>query len=670
MEWQYLWSAHNSHRILVARLCFIVNDLLFSGRNATLIAFIFFIQALHAAVIYTLLTRIREFPGTVRLAGAAFILICFFSAVQMENFTQPLQVCWTGVFLLASLASLTLTHCRRSLDAGRPNRYWVWLAATVLAAAGCNYSMANGNLIWPLLVVLALWLRLPRSAPIALAAAGCLFIALYFSGDTDAQRGGVSLLAKGPRILAYIVVYLGNPLGNLGNPQYWGIAGAVVLGIVGLAGGAFFTVKPLLDRRQPSPAIGALSLILLFNLGTAAVTALGRAGLGIVAAMSYRYRTPALIFWLVLFILSFNLLWSRRARLPGMAKAAAAVFTAGFVIALVSQHGFVTGRFAKWARLRRVAEVSLTVGTYVHPRLSQFFHAPGKIIEPAEFLRARDLSIFAGPWDDLLGTSLSYHFAVVADSSCSGYFDGVRQVAVMAGGKAGAKVWGWAWDQERAETPRRILITDTAEQIVGLAWGGSYGRPEILLAQPQIPVNRVGWEGYIRFQSPWIAPLRAYAVLSDGKSVAPLKGAHFIRPPERENLGGTALRQRFRVVGEGPCLGYFDGAAQDEEAAPGRANVRVWGWAWNRERNRVPEKVVIVDGRGRIVGVGYGGAYPRPQVRSLLPFITTHYIGWEGRLSVGGWLPPLKAYAMLPDGKTVVPLPGEHAPPAASPPPP
>ena len=53
-------------------------------------------------------------------------------------------------------------------------------AIPILAALGATYSLANGNLLWPLLVAAALFLRLRRSAVLSIAITGVVSTCVYF----------------------------------------------------------------------------------------------------------------------------------------------------------------------------------------------------------------------------------------------------------------------------------------------------------------------------------------------------------------------------------------------------------------------------------------------------------------------------------------------------------
>ena len=61
------------------------------------------------------------------------------------------------------------------------SRAWVYLLLSMLAALGATCSLANGSLLWPLLVAAALLLRLPRAGVFSLLATGIVSTACIFT---------------------------------------------------------------------------------------------------------------------------------------------------------------------------------------------------------------------------------------------------------------------------------------------------------------------------------------------------------------------------------------------------------------------------------------------------------------------------------------------------------
>ena len=78
------------------------------------------------------------------------------------------------------------------------------------------------------------------------------------------------------------------------------------------------------------------------------------------------------------------------------------------------------------------------------------------------------------------------------------------------------------------------------------------------------------------------------------------------------------------------CLGFFD----TRSPATGVAGEQVNGWAWIPRSRATFERVVLVNGEGRIVGLAAGG-YPRPDVPRDNRRIDSELVGWRGFMLPG-----------------------------------
>ena len=133
---------------------------------------------------------------------------------------------------------------------------------------------------------------------------------------------------------------LGNPFGQffreLSNRYFlwWD-------GLFGAFGLAYFVAAALRHLRQDRPANGGLELTFLgiagFMIGDAALTGLGRLKFGVEQAVTERYATPMLLFWLALAMIAIIEIWRR----PGL-RPLAMVLSLPFLIGLaLVQSSFV-----------------------------------------------------------------------------------------------------------------------------------------------------------------------------------------------------------------------------------------------------------------------------------------------------------------------------------------
>src|SRR6185437_2760542 len=89
----------------------------------------------------------------------------------------------------------------------------------------------------------------------------------------------------------------------LGTPWVWGsFRHPVVFGCLGLVSAAA-AIGRVLAQRNADSLVVMFTAVLLFDVGTSVLTALGRVGFGAAQSSSSRYETFSLVFWLSLAVL-------------------------------------------------------------------------------------------------------------------------------------------------------------------------------------------------------------------------------------------------------------------------------------------------------------------------------------------------------------------------------
>lgn len=290
-----LWAPHNEHRLFFPRLIMlglahlsrynIAYELSFS---ILLAVGIFILVFFRARKIFSLLGS----PGFPWVAAVLSLLT--FSLHQGENWVWGWQI---QVFLnvLAVVMGLVVL--------ASPELSWRNFAVAVACGVVATLSYANGLAYWPL-AFLALLLapsasrRRKRTAlAIWLGLTALAFIA-YFYRFEPASPSGKPLLyfAIHPlEYIRYILGYLGAPIITYaGYAFFLGILCLILFGSTGW----FFLRK---DRRAMVAALPFL-LLGLYSLACAALTGIGRIGLGMAQATSYRYVTFSNLIWFPNFI--------------------------------------------------------------------------------------------------------------------------------------------------------------------------------------------------------------------------------------------------------------------------------------------------------------------------------------------------------------------------------
>lgn len=126
----------------------------------------------------------------------------------------------------------------------------------------------------------------------------------------------------------------------------------------------------------------------------------------------------------------------------------------------------------------------------------------------------------------LIGKPLHAIFARTS-TRCLGFFDGV--ITKYAGGRPGAKVYGWGFDITTNTPIDRLVFADDNDTIVG-AGNGGFERPDVPARLPQVGSPTTGWQGYVGVTS---RPAAAWGILHRTSTVCRFKPS---RPSSGEGM--------------------------------------------------------------------------------------------------------------------------------------
>ena len=274
-----LFALHNEHRIVVARLFFLADHLLFQGRAIFIFISIFVIQFFHAILLWRLAWLAHPHRKALSIFVGSTAFVCLFSAEQYTNFTWSFQIQFVAVYFAATGALASLMVFARLLADQPPaseRRQWLWLGITILVGVIATYSMANGLLVWLILLLEAFWFGLPRRAKAILLVASVVMWAPLYLWDyktpqqTSSIRDGFHRL---PQSFAFAMCVLGSPLNAIVSEvdrifsiggENWQLVWTAAAGLVGFIAAAFLAVAfqayfalafTNYARRQPCPAI-------------------------------------------------------------------------------------------------------------------------------------------------------------------------------------------------------------------------------------------------------------------------------------------------------------------------------------------------------------------------------------------------------------------------------
>ena len=490
-SWFFL--EHVDHRLVVPKILFAIDHLAFHGRGWFLLLCALCIQALTGLILWRLarLAYKQDWSESVILAAA--IACCVFSAQQSMNFTLPFQVQFPMVYCFSIAALFAMRKTMRT----------AWLAASIALATLATYSMANGILIWPVMVLAALWLRMPRRWVLAIGASAIFVAAVYFYGWSDRTPREFALPMSAsqrlPRVLAFWLGHLGSPvfpLAFVSDSTAFRIACAVIPGaLLALALLAGF-VRLWRWREQYSSAQAILVFYCVFLAGSSLMMAYGRSGGDPLLIYASRYLTPSYLFWVSMLLAGWPLL--RRAPRTALYAALCAAMLIG--VAIHQRAALI--KIREQVNLKRLGETAI-VDNVTDPAVwPVLYHTPAQTMGAIDYLKNHNLTVFTEEWTHWPGMPLNRRFSIDrTPGACQGEF--ARVMRVTSPLKPGWRVTGRAWDNKAGRAPRYIVLADDTGLVAGVALGGFAPKGST-------------WDGYV--SGPPRA-ITAYVVEADERSL-------------------------------------------------------------------------------------------------------------------------------------------------------
>lgn len=524
----FLFSQHNEHRIALARVFFFIDHYVFHARSAFVLVCNSLVQALTAFCLWRLALRSGRFRRPTSALLGCFTLCCLFSGQQFTNLTWAFQIQFVAVYCTAVASILALDCVAKKHSNGRNTAGYFVL--TCILGVLSTYSMANGLMVWPMLVALSFWLGLPVRFRIALGTAFAIMATIYLWGYHSPPQTADptdSVLHHLPQVLAFSVTYLGSPIDPLATAilNRAGMGGdgpRVVCGAVAGATGTFavltMTIVLWRRRRVAVSAQVALLHVLFFILATSGLVGMGRVNFAVVEALTSRYVTPAMVFWVALVSLAWSLLAPPRLDPLRPRQALASAGLVGIMFFAIALHQPRWIQYSlDYATVLEQAQSAVVAGVYDDQPWHVAFHTPREIFAVVDYLRANRLSVFTEEWTHWTGKPLASRFTVDRVGACMGHFD--QATVVPSAIMPGSRIAGWAWDTKAARGPETVVLADDTGVVAGVA-RSTFQRPDVSAAVPAVKGGKAGWRGYIAGLA--ARPITAYLLESDGKSLCSL----------------------------------------------------------------------------------------------------------------------------------------------------
>lgn len=455
-----IFSLHNEHRIIIARLFFWVDMYLFNGNTIFLITLNYILAAI-AAWTFILITRESPFykEEKTTFAIAAFLAISFcFTWMQWENFTWAFQSQFFAAQLIPLIAFLLLYKSTAAPEAS--TRYF-WLACIAgIFSAG---TMANGVIALALMAIVSFVFGMRRWQSLTLIALSIIISISYFHNfHAPGNHGSLSktLLHQPLDSLHYVLLYIGSPAFFMTGKS----SAATLAGLFILLSAIFFSVQTFRTRRNDRFIILLLTYLLYIG-GSALGTAGGRLVFGLDQALSSRYTTPAVMAWATLAVIYTHYFHSR-------ANTIIKYTSITLMLSLVPQQ--LTALRNKEADLHEKLFAALAAELQIrdNKQIQMIFPSADYVLNASKEPSRLNYSVFGDRRirDAREEIATKAPTQLLGTSKCEGHLDLIQEVD---GAPDQLAVHGWIYNHADSSVPSIVRILDKNGIIVGRAVTGT-----------------------------------------------------------------------------------------------------------------------------------------------------------------------------------------------------
>ncbi len=488
------FSQHNEHRIFFSRLLFWLDYIYWGGLNKFLLAMNVFIQLLTLTLIFFTL-RVFNNNRSVSFAVVGIGFGLLFSWAQFENWIWGFQSQFFAVYTFALLSLFSIVYHHKLDGQGRVYYSWLLFGISILSAVLSSLTMANGLLIFPLLLALSLFIKMSFYKIMAISASGLITWLLYFSNYTNpSQHAHVteSIINHPLQVMIYSFTYLGAPIayfGSYSNKLYLPILAGFIL-VLGLLFFAFDIIR----KKQYNPIILIFFFFISFILGTAIITAAGRINFGVETALSSRYCTPALLAWFSILIMWYIKIVDFKNDRLHFNKCLHLILSITILFYLIPyQFKAMTPDHSRLFN-REIAMLALTMDVrdeeyiiHLHPKLE----VVANIVKQA---RELEIGVFNLDWYKRVQYS-GYEYIELQDNytSCKGNIDLIEYIEE----DEALRIKGWVLEKNKYQVPKQLIVVIPDGKVIGY---GLSGQPRLDVADVFDGAPKTsGWIAYVKY---------------------------------------------------------------------------------------------------------------------------------------------------------------------------
>ena len=465
--WPILWAPYWGERQVVTRLLWIANARFHSLASLTWLTLL--LQFTHIGILIGVAWALLRRRGGPRDSLVPFVIACLvifnllLSPFQMWNFVWSTQ----AMFILSFLAA-TLSFVCLALAEGK-HRAPLTALAIAFAVLG-SLTMPNGLLVWPVLVLQALYFKRGRTAAV-LALLGALAIGYYLHYYTvPFMRMGVGGMLRHPvEAILLVGVVAAGPVAFISN------AAAAVCGVLAFVATGYIAFRALRLDVPERPVLSRWLSVLVANivflvLSSASIVA-GRLdprflGPDPLYSVPVRYPTMVSVLWVSIALLTLDTCWRRRVRPVLLGFYAVPLLYLMF--ASVRTQYLMAQDWSDYFRAADALGVAFLLDAPDEELLAHLWRVRSERDERVAFLRRKGLAMFHEPRAAWMGKTVAELFPRTDPANVQGPSKDRRILGDLRACRAGRGTPAGALRRVTScSRIRRDALSDTAAAVYG-----------------------------------------------------------------------------------------------------------------------------------------------------------------------------------------------------------
>lgn len=505
-NWRAWFASYGEHRIIFPRILYWIDVRVLHG----VMAYLLVLNLLLAGGILIVYARFLKaaFPNdedrSFRFVFAALLCPFLFAWTQWENLFHGF---YGAQWFMSELFALLAFYFLYTSINFRNNLMFLLSVLFGLASAG---TMAQGFFVLPLMILLALLLKMAARKIFVLIGAFVFLAGFYLLTNPSSDSASHSFLAAFMRpldLLTFVLLFLGSPfhhsfveyhrivfhiitsqhLQDLNSP--FSLAVAMAAGGLLVAATVFWAFRFSFGNRRSALGL-TLVAVIAYAVLIAAAAAVGRLPTRSPEyALSLRYTTTSLLAWAVFLII---FVFEYRARLGGLVVGALLLMPA--VLLPYQRHAL--DKTDGWKFEQSVAALALELGVKDVKQIKYIYWAGSDdyIFNLRKRFTSQELSGMIDPILLKAPGRIGLIDPALPAQACSA---ALESVAAVAGDPRVRRIEGWIIGPPTArKVPRYLEVRDPFGKIIGYAISGR-PRPEKKIWNTGETAN-IGFQGYVK----------------------------------------------------------------------------------------------------------------------------------------------------------------------------